>query len=124
MRRVFLSFYSAIFWLMSAKLQTFADYSRTVWSSHMKFWLQFEVNELYVCTKYRGNELPDLGFRTQKPPQKFGIKSGLIQKRLKYGKKYFAFLYVLKYPFIPTNLTAMRFSSFFSFSISFPFFSS
>ena len=58
----------------------------------MKFWEQFEVNELYVCTKYRGNKLPGLGFRMQKPHQKFGVKNGLIQKRLKYGKKYFTLL--------------------------------
>ena len=55
-----------------------------------------------------------MGFRTQKPPQKFGVKSGLIQKRLKHGKKYFTLLYVLKYLFIPTNLAAIFFS-FFSF---------
>ena len=54
-RRVFLCFYSAIFQLTSAKFQTFAYYSRTVWSSFMKFWQQFEINELYVCTKFRGN---------------------------------------------------------------------
>ena len=80
----------------------------------MKFWQQFEVNQLYVCTKYRGYKLSDLGFRIQKPLQKFGVKSGLIQKRLKYGKKYFTLLYVSKYSFISTNLAAMRFFSFFS----------
>ena len=39
----------------------------------------------------------------------------LAQKRLKYGKKYFTRLYVLRYPFIPTNplLAAMSFFSFF-----------
>ena len=31
----------------------------------------------------------DFGFRTRKPPRKFGVKSGHSQKRLKYGKKYF-----------------------------------
>ena len=35
--RVFLCFYAAIFRLTSAKFQTFADKSRTVWSSYMKF---------------------------------------------------------------------------------------
>ena len=36
-RHVFLYFYSAIFQLTSAKFQTFAYNSRTVWSSFMKF---------------------------------------------------------------------------------------
>ena len=81
----------------------------------MKFWQQFEVNELCVCTTYRGNKLRNLGFRTQKPPQKFGVKSILIQKRLKYGKKNFTLFYVLKYPFIPTNKIAVRFFLFFPF---------
>ena len=45
-------------------------------------------------------------------PQKFGVKTGLIQKRLKYGKKYFTWLYVLRYYRISINplLAAMRFS--------------
>ena len=117
LRRVFLCFYSAIFQLKSAKFQTFAYNSRTVWSSYMKFGQQFEINELYVCTKFRGNRLRDFGFRTRKPPRKFGVKSGLSQKRLKYGKKYFIGLYVSRYSFIPTNplLAAMRFISFFCF---------
>ena len=119
-RRVFLCFYSAIFQLTSAKFQTFAYNSRTVGPSYMRFWQQFEINELYVWTKFRGNRSRDFGFRTRKPPHKFGVKSGLSQKRLKYGKKYFIGLYVSRYPFIPTNplLAAMRFISFF-----FPFFS-
>ena len=54
-RRVFLCFYSAIFQLTSAKFQTFAYNSRTVGFSYMKFGQQFEINELYVCTKFRGN---------------------------------------------------------------------
>ena len=115
-RRVFLCFYSAIFQLKSAKFQTFAYNSSTVRSSYMKFWQRFEINELYVCTKFRGNRSRDFGFRTRKPPRKFGVKSGLSQKRFKYGKKYFTWLYVLRYPFIPTNplLAAMRFFFFFS----------
>ena len=36
-RRVFLCFYSAIFKLTSARFQTFAYNSRTVWSNYMKF---------------------------------------------------------------------------------------
>ena len=118
---MFLCFYSAIFQLTSAKFQTFAYNSRTVGSSYMKFGQQFEINELYVCTKFRGNRSRDFDFRTRKPPRKFGVKSGLSQKRLKYGKRYFIWFYVSRYSFIPTNplLTAMRFISFF-----FPFFSS
>ena len=95
-RHVFLCFCSAIFQLTSAKFQTFAYNSRTIWSSCMKFWQQFEINELYVWTQFRGNWSRDFGFRTRKPPRKFGVKSGLSQKRLKYGKKYFIWLYVLR----------------------------
>ena len=117
LRRVFLCFYSAIFQLTSAKFQTFACNSRTVGSSYMKFWQKFEINELYVCREFRGNRSRDFGCRARKPPRQVGVKSGLSQKLLKYGKKYFIWLYVLKYSFIPTNplLAAMRFISFFSF---------
>ena len=116
---VFLCFYSANLQLTSAKFQTFAYNSRTVGSSNMKFGQQFEINELYVCTQFRGNRSRDFGFRTRKPLRKFGVKSGLSQRRLKYGKKYFIGLHVSRYPFIPTNplLATMRFFSFF-----FPFF--
>ena len=122
-RRLFLCFYSAIFQLTSAKFQTFAYNSRTVGPSYMKFGQQFEINELYVCTKFRGNRSRDLGFRTRKPARKFGVKSGLSQKRLNYGKKCFIWLYVSRYPFIPTHplLAAMRFISFLFF-LFFPFF--
>ena len=121
-RRVFLCFYSAIFQVTSAKFQTFAYNSRTVWSSYMKFRQQLEINELYVCTRFRGNKSRDFGFRTRKPPRKFGGKSGLSQKRLKYDKKYFIWLYVSRHPFIPTNplLAAMRFIPFFSFFLERP----
>ena len=85
-RRVFLCFYSAIFQLTSAKFQTFAYNSRTAGSSNMKFGQLFEINELYVCTKFRGNRSRDFGFRTRKPPRKFGVKSGLSQKRLSTAK--------------------------------------
>ena len=116
---MFLGFYSAIFQMTSAKFQTFVYNSRTVRSSCMKFGQYFEINELYVCIKFGANRSRDFGFRTQKPPRKFGVKSGLSQKPLKYGKKYFRWLYVLRYPFIPTNpfLAAMRFIYLF-----FPFF--
>ena len=118
-RHVFLCFYSAIFKLMSARFQTFAYNSRTVWSNYMKFWQQFEINEFYVCTNFRGNRSRDFGFMTWKPPQKFCVKSAPNQKQLQYGKKYFSWLYALRYPFIPTNplSAAIRFFSFF-----FPFF--
>ena len=118
-RRVFLCFYSAIFKLTSSRFQTFAYNSRTVWSNYMKFWQQFEINEFYVCTKFRGNRSRDFGFMTQKPPRKFGVKSGLSQKRLKYDKKYFIWLYVSKYPFIPIQPTFGRDEVY---SFFFPFF--
>ena len=102
-RRVFLCFYSAIFQLTSAKFQTFAYNSRRVDSSYMKFGQQFEINELYVCTKFRGNRSRDFGFRTRKPPRKLGVKNGLSQKWLKYGKKHFTRLYVLKAVNHPAN---------------------
>ena len=89
----------------------------------------FEIIHLHVCTKFRGNWLRDFGFRTRKPPKMFRVKSDLIQKRFKYGKKYFKRLYVLRYPFIPTNpfLAAIRFfcvffSLFSCFSFCFLFF--
>ena len=125
---MFVWFYSAIFQLTSAKFLTFAYNSKTVGSSYMKFGQQFEINELYVCTHFRGNRSRDFGFRTRKPPHKIGVKSGLSQKRLKYGKKYFIGLYVSRYIFISTNplLAAMRFFPFFSFFslffLFFPFF--
>ena len=117
---MFLCFYSAIFQLTRAKFLTFAYNSRTVGSSNMKFGQQFEINELYVCTKFRGNRSRDFGFRTRKLPRKFGVKSGLSQKRLKYGKKYFMWLYVSRHPFIPTNPLLAAMFIFFPF---FPFFS-
>ena len=88
-RRVFFCFYSAIFQLTSAKFQTFAYNSRMVKSSYMKFRQQFEINELYVCTKFRGNRSRDFGFRTGNPPRKLGVKSGLSQKRLEVRQKIF-----------------------------------
>ena len=68
----------------------------------MKFWQHFEIYEVYVCAKFQGIESRDFGFKTQKPLQKFGVEGGHIKKRLKYGKKYFHWLYVVRYPFIPT----------------------
>ena len=96
---------------MIAKFQIFAYNSRTVWFSFMKFWQHFETNKLYVCTTFRGNWSRDFGFRTRKPPRRFGVESGLSQKWLEYGKIYFTWLYVLRHPFIPTNplVTAMSF---------------
>ena len=71
----------------------------------MKFWQQFEIYNLYVCAKFQGNESRDFGFSARKPPQKFGVESSLIQKRLKYGKKFFTSMVIcrkIRYPFIPT----------------------
>ena len=121
-RRVFFCFYSAISQLTSAKFQTFAYNSRTVWSSYMKFWQQFEINELCVCTKFRGNRLRDFGFRTRKPRRKFGIKSGLSQKWLKYGKKIFHMVVCLKMPFHPNQPTFGRDEVFLLFFLFFSFF--
>ena len=86
-----------------------------VWSSYMKFWQQFEIHKLFVCAKFQGNESRNFRFRTWKILQKFGIKSGLFQKRLKYGKKYFTWLYVVRYSFISTY-TLSRIEFFFLFS--------
>ena len=119
-RRVFLCFYSAIFQLTSAKFQTFAYNSRTVWSSYIKFGQQFEINELYACTKFRGNRSRDFGFRTQKPPGKFGVKSGLSQKR----QKIFHMVICLKIPFHPNQSTFGRDEVYFFFFPFFSFFSS
>ena len=120
-RHVFLCFYSAIFQLTSAKFQTFAYNSRTVGSNNMKFGRQFEINELYVCTQFRGNRSRDFGFKTRKPPRKFGVKSGFSQKRLKYGKKIFHRVVCLKLPFHPNQSTFGRDEVYFFF---FSFFSS
>ena len=84
---VFLCFYSAIFKVNECEVSYFclqrgnlADEDLAVRSSCMKFGQQFEINKLYVCTKFRGNESCGFGLRTRKPPQKFGVKSGLIRK--------------------------------------------
>ena len=73
------------------------------------------MNELHVCTKFRGNRSRDFGFTTRQPPRKFGVKSGLSQKWLKYDNKCFLWLYVLRYPFIPTNPLLAAKSFFFLF---------
>ena len=63
-----------------------------------------------------GNESRNFRFRTWKLLQKFSIKSGLIQKRLKYGRKYFTWLYVVRYPFISIyTFSRINFFSFFNF---------
>ena len=69
----------------------------------MKFGQSAEINKMYVCNKFRGSRLSDFDFRAQKPSRKFGIEDGRTQKRLKYSKKYFTWLYVSRCPFIPTN---------------------
>ena len=71
---------------MSAKFQTFAHNSRMVWSSYMKFWQQFEINELHACTKFWGNRSRDFGFRTRKPPRKFGVKTVSVKNGLSTAK--------------------------------------
>ena len=47
---------------------TYAYNSKTVWSSYIKFWLQFKVNKLVVCTKFPRNKSRDFDFKTQKLP--------------------------------------------------------
>ena len=68
----------------------------------MKFQKQFEINKLYVGTKFRGNESHDFGFRTQKPIGKFDVKSGLIQKRQKIFHKVIFCLKTFFHPHQPT----------------------
>ena len=87
-----------------------------VWSSYVKLWQQFEIYKLFVCAKFQDNESRNFRFRTRKLFQKFGVKSGLIQKRLKYGKKYFTWLYVVRYFFIPIHtFSGIEFFFLFSF---------
>ena len=87
-----------------------------VWSGYMKFWQQFEIHKLFVCAKFQGNESRNFRFWTRKLLEKFGVKSGLIQKRLKYGKKYFAWLFVVRYSFIFTyTFSHIEFFFFFAF---------
>ena len=105
--------------LTSAKCQTFTYNSRIVWSSCMKFWQQFEIHKLFVRAKFQGKESRNFRFRTWKLLQKFGIKNGLIQKRLKYGKKYFTWLYVVRYSVISTyTFSCIKFFFFFHFLLS------
>ena len=56
----------------------------------------------------------DFGFWTQKLPQKFGVKTGFIQKRHKYGK-IFRMVICLKTPFHPYQPTIGRDEGFFFF---------
>ena len=77
-RGAFLWFYSAIFKLMSANLQTLAYNSRMAKPSYTKFWQQFEFNKMFVCTKFQDNQSCDFSFRTRKPFQKLGVKDALI----------------------------------------------
>ena len=82
----------------------------------MKFWQQFEVNQLYACTKYQGYKLSDFGFRIQKPLQKFGMKSGLIQKTAQVRQKIFHIVKCFK---IPLYLNQFGRDEVFSFFFSF-----
>ena len=84
---------------------------------------------LYGCIKFRGNRLRDFDFRTQKPPQKFGVKIGLIQKLIcteKYGKNISRVicLTILTYPYQPTFQPTFGREEFFFFLFFafFPFF--
>ena len=120
---MFFCFYSAIFQLTSAKFQTFAYDSRTVGSSYMKFWQQFEINELYVSTKFRGNWSRDFGLEPENRPHKFSAKSRLHQKRLKYGKKIFHMVICLKTSFHPNQPTFGCDEVYFFFFLFFPFIS-
>ena len=87
-----------------------------VWYSYIIFWQQFEIYKLLVCAKFQDNESRNFRFWTQKLLQKFGVKSDLIQKRLKYGKKSFTWLYVIRYSFISTyTFSHIEFFSFFIF---------
>ena len=52
----------------------------------MKFGQQFEINELDVCIKFRGNRSRDFDFRTQKPPCKFGVKTVSVKNGLSTAK--------------------------------------
>ena len=81
----------------------------------------------YVYIKFHGNRLRDFGFGTRKPPRKFHLKSGFIQKRLKYGKKIFHMVESFKISFHPYQPTfgseEQKIFSFFSlFFLSFLFF--
>ena len=75
---------------------------------------------LQPCTKFRGKRSRDFGFRTRKLLRKLDVKSGLLQKWLKYGKKYFTplFLICLKISFHPNQPSFGRDEVF----LFFPFF--
>ena len=103
-------FWLAIFQLTSAKFQTFAYNSRVVWSGYMKFWPSLRLMNCMFVSNFVAIGHVTLVLE----PVKFGVKSGLSQKWPKYGIKYFIWLYVLRYPFIPTNPLFGR-DEFFSF---------
>ena len=66
------------------------------------------------------NFIRDLGFWTKKPPRKLDVTYSLIEKWLKFGKSYFTgLLYVLRFPFIPTNPLFATMSFFFLFCFCF-----
>ena len=89
-----------------------------VWSSYMKFWQQFEIHKLFVCAKFKAMSPITSGFGPE-TTLKFCVKSGLIQKRLKYGKKYFTWLICRKILFIFTyTFSYIEFFFFFHFLLS------
>ena len=66
---------------------------------------------MFACTKFRRNSSHDIGFRTRKPPQKFGVK----QVALKNITKMFHTVTYLKIPFYSHQSTFGRDEDFFLF---------
>ena len=96
----------------------------------MKFWQQFEINELYFCTKFRGNRSRNFGFKTRKPPRKFGVKAVSVKnglstaKNISYGMSvlwYYKTFVCLKIPFHPNQPTFGRDKVYFFFFFLFFF---
>ena len=76
-----------------------------LWSSFVKFQHQFETNRMLLWIKFGSNNSRDVSFKVGKPARKLSKKNknSIIQER-PVPQKYFTsrWLYIFKYPFIPT----------------------
>ena len=107
-RRVFLCFYSAIFQLTSAKFQTFAYHSRTIRSSCMKFWQQFEIIELYIIPNCEAIGHVTSVLESETAPQVLRKKRRFQSKTALVRQKIFHLVVCLKTPFHPNQPTFGR----------------
>ena len=64
---------------------------------------------MFVYTKFWGNMSRDSDFKSQKLPRKFGVKTGLIKKRVKYGKKIVHMVIMILFHSYQSTFAAMSF---------------